>query len=80
METKILTQEEIKHAEVLTNILRSYAENDKAVYDMINTTLSLVMSVEFINTRELSAEDFYKQRNLITHFQKELTKQIVSIH
>ena len=79
METKQLTEAEVNHAKVITSLLRGYAEKDKATFDMLNTALSLIMSIEYITDRDLTSEEYHKQRNLIEHFQKNMTKQVVNI-
>lgn len=80
MKTK-LTQAQLDHSKVLTSLLQNYSETDKALYDILDNTLSLIMAIDYCNVdRELTMEEYHKQRNLIEHFQKELTKKVVNIY
>jgi hypothetical protein len=75
-----LTQAQKDHSKVLSSLLQNYSETNKELYDILDNTLSLVMSIEYIKERDLTLEEYHRQRSLIEHFQKELTKKVVSIY
>jgi hypothetical protein len=80
MKTTILNQEQLEHSKVLASLLQNYSENNKELYNILDNTLSLIMSIEYITDRDLTLEEYHRQRNLIEHFQKELTKKVVNIY